>query len=167
MAIARAYPKAFVDGIDEDQASIEAARSHLVESGVEERVTYHLRDAADPELTGRYDLVYIHEALHDMSYPVRVLAACRRLLVDGGCVVIGDERVAERFTAPGSELERFYYGFSVLHCLPVGMIGEGAAGTGTVMRADTVRRYAEEAGFRTFEILPIDNEFYRFYRLAP
>lgn len=28
------------------------------------------------------------------------------------------------------DLERFYYGFSVLHCLPVGMVGEGAAGTG-------------------------------------
>lgn len=35
----------------------------------------------------------------------------------------------------------------------------------SVMRSDTVRRYAEEAGFRTFEVLPIENDFYRFYRL--
>ena len=48
------------------------------------------------------------------------------------------------------------YGFSVLHCLPVGMVGEGAAGTGTVMRADTVRRHAEEAGFARFEVLGIE-----------
>ncbi|MDQ3648608.1 MAG: hypothetical protein M3433_08530 [Actinomycetota bacterium] len=58
-------------------------------------------------------------------------------------------------------------GFSVLHCLPVGIVGEGAAGTGTVMRAETARRYAEEAGFRAFEVLPIENDFYRFYRFAP
>jgi hypothetical protein len=45
------------------------------------------------------------------------------------------------------------------------MVGEGAAGTGTVMRADTVRRYAGEAGFQGFEVLPIENDFYRFYRL--
>ncbi len=167
IAIARAYPKARVDGIDVDEASIEQARKHLVGSGVEDRVTFHLRDAADPELAGRYHLVYIHEALHDMSYPVDVLRACRDLLAERGSVVIGDERVADRFQAPGDELERFYYGFSILHCLPVGMVGEGAAGTGTVMRADTVRRYAEEAGFRTFEILPIENDFYRFYRLVP
>jgi 2-polyprenyl-3-methyl-5-hydroxy-6-metoxy-1,4-benzoquinol methylase len=167
LAIARAYPNAVVDGIDEDRASIEAARRHVAGSDVEDRVTFHLRDAADPELAGRYDLVYIHEALHDMSYPVRVLGACRALLVDGGSVVIGDERVADSFTAPGEDLERFYYGFSVLHCLPVGMVGEGAAGTGTVMRADTVRRYAEEAGFGSFEVLPIENDFYRFYRLKP
>ncbi len=167
IAIARAYPKASVDGVDADEASIEQARKHLVGSGVEDRVTFHLRDAADPELAGRYDLVYIHEALHDMSYPVDVLRACRGLLADGGSVVVADERVAESFQAPGDELERFYYGFSIVHCLPVGMVGEGAAGTGTVMRADTVRRYANEAGFQRFEVLPIENDFYRFYRLVP
>jgi 2-polyprenyl-3-methyl-5-hydroxy-6-metoxy-1,4-benzoquinol methylase len=166
LAIARAYPNAIVDGLDLDEASIAAARRHLEGSGVHDRVTFHLRDAADPELAGRYDLVYIHEALHDMSYPVRVLRACRGLLGEDGSVVIGDERVADKFTVPGDELERFYYGFSILHCLPVGMVGEGAAGTGTVMRSGTVRRYAEEAGFRMFEILPIENDFYRFYRLG-
>jgi 2-polyprenyl-3-methyl-5-hydroxy-6-metoxy-1,4-benzoquinol methylase len=165
IAIARAYPKARVDGIDSDAASIAAAERHLAGSGVEGRVTFHTRDAA--ELEGdRYDLVYIHEALHDMSYPVEVLRKCRELLGDGGSVVIADERVADEFTVPGDDLERFYYGFSVLHCLPVGMVGEGAAGTGTVMRADTVRRYAEEAGFGALEVLPIENDFYRFYRLT-
>jgi ubiquinone/menaquinone biosynthesis C-methylase UbiE len=167
VAIARAYPKVTVDGIDLDRASIDAASNHLPGSGVEDRVTFHHRDAADAELEGAYDLVYMHESLHDMSYPVEVLRACRRLLAEGGSVVIGDERVADTFTAPGDELERFYYGFSILHCLPVGMVGEGAAGTGTVMRADTVRRYAKEAGFAGFAVLPIENDFYRFYRLTP
>ena len=47
------------------------------------------------------------------------------------------------------------------------MVGEGAAGTGTVIRAETVRRYAEEAGFSTCEVLPIENDFWRFYLLRP
>ena len=166
LAIARAYPKVQVDGIDSDEASIAAADEHLQGSGVEDRVSFQCRDAADVE-EGQYDLVYIHEALHDMSYPVDVLAACRRLLAEGGSVVIGDERVADSFTVPGDDLERFYYGFSMLHCLPVGLVGEGAAGTGTVMRTATVRRYADEAGFQDFEVLPIENDFYRFYRLEP
>jgi winged helix-turn-helix protein/methyltransferase family protein len=167
IAIARAYPKAQVDGIDLDDASIAAARENLVGSGVEDRVTFHHRNAADAGLQGQYELVYIHEALHDMSYPVDVLRACRGLLVEGGSVVVGDERVPDTFTASGDDVERMYYGFSVLHCLPVGMVGEGAVGTGTVMRSDTVRGYAEEAGFGGFEILPIENDFYRFYRLTP
>jgi 2-polyprenyl-3-methyl-5-hydroxy-6-metoxy-1,4-benzoquinol methylase len=167
MEIARAYPKVTVDGIDLDEASIEAAEKNLAGSGLEDRVTFHLRNAADPGLQGKYDFVYLHEALHDMSYPVDVLRACRGLLVEDGTMIVADERVADAFPALGDDVERMYYGFSILHCLPVGMVGEGAAGTGTVMRADTVRRYAEEAGFSGFEVLPVENDFYRFYRLTP
>ena len=165
--IARAYPKVRVDGIDSDHASIEAAQKHLAGSGVEERVTFVERDAAASELEGRYDLVTIFEALHDMSYPVDVLRAARGLLAPGGSMFIGDERTEATFTAPAGEAERLFYGFSVFHCLPVGMIGEGAAGTGTVIRPDTVRRYAREAGFSSCEVLPIENDFWRFYLLRP
>jgi 2-polyprenyl-3-methyl-5-hydroxy-6-metoxy-1,4-benzoquinol methylase len=165
--IARAYPKVQVDGIDSDTASIEFARKNLEGSGVEDRVSFHDRDAADAGLAGRYDLVTIFEALHDMSYPVEVLRAARGLLADGGVMLIGDERTEESFTAPAGETERLYYGFSIFHCLPVGMVGEGAAGTGTVIRPATVRRYAEEAGFSSCEVLPIENDFWRFYLLRP
>ena len=59
------------------------------------------------------------------------------------------------------------YGWSILHCLPVGMADSPSAGTGTVMRAGTLQKYAEDAGFRNVEILPIENFFFRFYRLNP
>src|SRR5215510_12392802 len=98
--IARAYPSAQVDGIDSDRASIEAARRNLEGSGVEDRVTFHELDAADAGLAGRYDLVTIFEALHDMSYPVEVLRAARSLLAEDGMLFIGDERTEEAFVAP-------------------------------------------------------------------
>jgi 2-polyprenyl-3-methyl-5-hydroxy-6-metoxy-1,4-benzoquinol methylase len=164
-AVAQAYPNVLVDGIDLDAASIAAARAELQGSGLEERVTFTTRDAADPALSGRYDLVLIFEALHDMSYPVDALAACRGLLTPGGSVIVVDERTEERFTAPASELEQLFYGFSIMHCLPVGMIGDGAAGTGTVMRPDTVEAYARAAGFTSFEVLPIEHDVFRLYRL--
>jgi 2-polyprenyl-3-methyl-5-hydroxy-6-metoxy-1,4-benzoquinol methylase len=167
IAIARGYPKVRVDGIDLDTASIEAARGHLAGSGVEDRVSFDVRDAADPALAQRYDLVTVFEALHDMSYPVDVLRAARGLLADGGVVLVGDERTAESFEAPADDLERMYYGFSILHCLPVGMVGEGAAGTGTVIRRSTVERYAREAGFEQVEVAPIENDFWRFYVMRP
>jgi hypothetical protein len=47
------------------------------------------------------------------------------------------------------------------------MTDEHAAGTGTVMRADTLRQCAKEAGFRKVEVLPIEHFFFRFYRLTP
>jgi SAM-dependent methyltransferase len=166
IAIARAYPEAMVDGFDLDAASIATARENVAAAGLADRVHPAVRDAADPELSGRYDLVTIFEALHDMDYPVQALETAKRLLADGGSVVIGDERVAERFSAPGDELERFNYGWSVLHCLAVGMTHPDSAGTGTVIRPDTVRAYATKAGFGDVEVLPIEHDFWRFYRLV-
>ena len=74
------------------------------------------------------------------------------------------EKVAEEFAAPGDELERFMYGFSAVHCLAVGMVEPDSAGTGTVMRPSRLRQYAREAGFADIEILPVESDFWRFYR---
>jgi 2-polyprenyl-3-methyl-5-hydroxy-6-metoxy-1,4-benzoquinol methylase len=168
IAIARAYPNIRVDGIDIDQHSIEVARANLAAAPeVSTRVEFHLRDAADPSFRGRYDLVTIFEAVHDLSRPVAVLRRARDLLTEDGSVIVADERVADTYTAPGDDVERLMYGYSVLHCLPVGMAEQPSAATGTVMRPDRLREYALTAGFGDVEILPIDNEFWRFYRLTP
>jgi hypothetical protein len=80
---------------------------------------------------------------------------------------MADERTAERFSPHAGDVERLHYGFSVLHCLPVGMQGENPAGTGTVMRPDILRSYASKAGFARVDILPIEDRFWRFYQLTP
>jgi SAM-dependent methyltransferase len=167
IALGRAYPGAQVDGIDVDPPSVEEARRNATGAGVGDRVRFTLGDASDPALTGRYDLVTMFETLHDMAHPVEALRAARAMLADGGAVLVADERVAESFTAPGDELERFNYGWSALHCLPVGLAEPGSAGTGTVIRPETVRRYANEAGLGSVTVLPVEHEFWRFYRLDP
>jgi SAM-dependent methyltransferase len=165
IAIARAYPNVTVDGYDLDEASIELARENVADTDVADRVSFHLRDAADPELAGSYQLVTVFEAVHDMSQPVDVLRALRGLAARDGAVLVMDERVADTFTAPGDEVERLMYTYSVLCCLPVGLADTPSAGTGTVMRTDTLRGYASDAGFAEVEVLPIEHEVFRFYRL--
>ena len=107
------------------------------------------------------------ETLHDMADPVSALYAAAALLVPGGAVLVGDEKVGETFTAPGDELERFNYGWSALHCLPSALTEPNSVATGTVMRPGTVRGFAERAGFSTVTVLPVEHEFWRFYRLDP
>ncbi len=167
IAMGRGYPKVEVTGLDLDGPSIDAARENAKAAEIGDRVTFEVRDAADPVLAGRFDLVTIFEALHDMSHPVEALAAARALLGSGGSVVVVDERVAETFTAPGDEVERFMYGWSVLTCLPGGRTATGSAATGTVMRPSTLRSYATSAGFASVDILPVEHDFFRFYRLWP
>jgi 2-polyprenyl-3-methyl-5-hydroxy-6-metoxy-1,4-benzoquinol methylase len=167
IAIAQAYPNVRVDGFDLDEPSIELARANAVEHGVDDRVSFHVRDIAESGLVGRYDLVIGLEMLHDLSRPVDALAAMRGMLAEGGAAIVVDERVAERFTAPGDEVERLFYGFSTLCCLPAGMAEQPTAATGTVMRPATLQGYAQAAGFRDIEILPIEHDLFRLYRLAP
>jgi hypothetical protein len=73
--------------------------------------------------------------------------------------------VAETFTAPGDEVEQLMYGWSITCCLPDGLAHAPSVGTGTVMRPDTLRGYARGAGFADIEVLPIKDDFFRFYRL--
>ena len=167
LGMARGYPHVRVDGFDLDAPSIERARANANRNHLEERVFFQVQDASDPSLSGHYDLVTCFEALHDMNNPVGALRTMRRLVKENGTVLIVDERVGDTFTATGNDVEWMMYGWSILHCLPVGMTDHNAAGTGTVMRADTLRKYASEAGFSNVEILPIENFFFRFYRLRP
>jgi hypothetical protein len=167
IALARAYPKIRVDGIDLDPGSIELAWENLAGTDVADRVTFSVGDAADPRFAGRYDLATIFEAVHDFAQPVAVLRAVRGLLAPGASLLVADERVADRFTAPGDPVERFMYGWSFLLCLPNAMADEPSAATGTVMRPDLLRRYASEAGYGRTEVLPIEADFWRFYRLTP
>jgi len=167
VGMARSYPKLRVDGFDLDEPSVALARANVIEAGLEERVRIHRQNAGDPSLRGSYDLVTAFECVHDMADPVGALRTMLHLAGEAGSVIVMDERVGDRFTARGNDVEWMMYGWSVLHCLPVGKAEEPSAGTGTVMRPETLRRYAEEAGFCEVEILPIDNFFFRFYRLRP
>ena len=165
IGIAQAYPKVRVDGFDLDGPSIELARRNAKEAELGDRVEFQVRDAGDPELAARYDLVTAFECVHDMSQPVSALRVMRKLLGEGGVGLVVDERVGDVFTETGNDVEWMMYGWSVLHCLPVGMADQPSVGTGTVMRAETFRRYAKEAGFGSVTVLPIENLFFRFYRL--
>jgi len=166
ISLARAYPKARIDGLDLDTASVAAARENARAAGVADRVSFHARDAGDPALAGQYDFALAIECIHDMADPVKVLVAMRRLVGPGGTVLIVDERVPDAFAPNGDEVERMMYGFSVLHCLPVGMVDKPSVETGTVMRRATFHRYAEAAGFSRVDELPVEHDTFRFYRLT-
>jgi 2-polyprenyl-3-methyl-5-hydroxy-6-metoxy-1,4-benzoquinol methylase len=167
IAIARAYREVRVDGYDIDEASIDLARANAAAAGVGDRVSFHVRDVTvGPPPAGRYDLVCVFEAVHDMSRPVEALAALRAMAGDDGAVVVMDERTGDTFTAPADETDRFLYGVSLFCCLPAGMSETPSAATGTVMRPETLRGYARAAGFADATILPIEHDVFRFYRLV-
>jgi 2-polyprenyl-3-methyl-5-hydroxy-6-metoxy-1,4-benzoquinol methylase len=165
IAIALAYPGARVLGVDDDEASIELARRNAAEASVSDRVSFELRDAATLDTTDTFDVVAAFEVIHDLAQPVETLRAMRTLAGVNGQVLIMDEKVAETFTAPGDPIERLMYAASVFVCLPTGRATDPSAATGTVMRPETLRHYATEAGYTQVEVLPLEAGFFRFYLL--
>ena len=166
IGMALAYPTITVDGFDIDKASVDAGNAHAQEYGVADRVSIHHVNGAATEPTGGYDLVTAFECIHDMGDPVSVLAQMRQLAGGDGAVLVMDERVADAFTGPGDPVEQFMYGFSTVVCLPDGLSHEGSVGTGTVMRPAVLRHYAQQAGFRDIDVLPIEHDTFRVYRLV-
>jgi SAM-dependent methyltransferase len=163
IAMAAQLPAADVSGWDNDRASIERARHNA--SGTDVAVGFHEADAAAMAADGPFDLVTILEALHDMAQPAAVLrAACAALKADG-VVLIADEKVADQFIAPGDEIERFMFGWSVTHCLPASLTDQPSAAIGTAIRASVVRELAADAGFTSVDELDVDAGFFRLYVL--
>lgn len=167
IAVQAAWPSARVVGLDTDEASIEEARAHAAQAGVE--VAFELvPDGTAPDLGvhGPVDAALILETLHDMAQPAAVLRAVRAALTPGGVVVVADEAVAHEFTSPGDDLERMMFGWSVTHCLPASRAEDPSAAIGTAIRPATVAQLATEAGFASCEVVDVDAGFFRLYRLA-
>lgn len=162
IALAKRFPRAVVIGVDSDRASIADAIDNGAANGSTAR--FEVVDAG-AQTNGDADLVVILEALHDLAQPVEVLRAARSKLAPGGAVLVADEKVQDTFTAPGDELERMMYGWSVVHCLPAALAEEPSAAIGTVIRPDLVDSLAREAGFASVELSNIDAGFFNLYVL--
>jgi 2-polyprenyl-3-methyl-5-hydroxy-6-metoxy-1,4-benzoquinol methylase len=167
IAIASAYPHVLVDGVDPDEMSVERARTNAEAAGLTGRVRFHKADAATLPTGGPVDFATAFECIHDMAQPVEVLRSVLGVLNDDGAMLVVDERTRDAFTGEPDALESYFYGWSLFECLPAGMVDRPSAETGTVMRPDTLRRYATEAGFGGFEILPIAHDAFRLYLLRP
>ena len=101
IGMAQAYPNILIDGYDLDEPSVELAQANLKTAGMNGRVKFHVRDAGDLTLAGRYDLVTAFECVHDMSDPVAALRTMHQLASKDGTVIIMDERVGRLLHRPG------------------------------------------------------------------
>lgn len=164
IALARAYPEATFVGFDIDLPSIEMARENAEKENLGSRITFSSRDLTTVD--DSFDVAFAFECIHDMSQPVPVLSAMRRLVGDDGLAVIMDEAVSDAFTGEADDVERLMYGFSLLVCLPDGLSHQPSVGTGTVMRPSTLEEFGRQSGFQGFRALD-EAGFFRFYELSP
>ena len=167
IGLARAYPGVTVDGYDVDEPSVVAARRNATEAGVADRMTFSTADvgALTDDRVGAYDVVFAFECVHDMPDPVSVLAAMRRMVADDGVVVVMDERTEDAFPRPGARGR----------AAAVRLLADVLPGRRAVAPAVGGHRHGHAprhlhgvpraAGFGGVDILPIEDDFFRFYLL--
>ncbi|MBM3237906.1 methyltransferase domain-containing protein [Candidatus Poribacteria bacterium] len=167
IVLAKGFLNVHIDAVDADEKSIQQARANAHKEGVSGQIEFHHSTAEDMALKGPYVLVTSFICIHDMAYPVKALSRIREITAPDGAVLIGDMAVSDNLSENYNFWGRFCYNASVLHCLPQSMVFPGSAATGTLMGPGKLQQFASEAGFRKMEVLPIENPFWRFYRLTP
>jgi len=164
--VAKAFPRSRFVGYDVDETSIARAREKARAAGLEERVTFQLCPAEAMPQDGRYDLVMAFNCIHDMAHPRAALRAIRGALKGDGGFLWSEAKVSDRLEENVGLFGRLIYGASAMHCLTVSLAG-GGEGLGAALGPEKARQLAQEAGFSSFQVLPVDHPYHRLFLLRP
>ncbi|MET0508275.1 MAG: class I SAM-dependent methyltransferase [Burkholderiaceae bacterium] len=150
--LAREFPKSTFVGYDIAEDAIASAREEAREFGLG-NASFEVVDVAALPSDPKFDLITAFDAIHDQRAPDAVLGgACRALAPDGAFLMIEfkfSSRLEDNIKNPFAPM---YYGFSLMHCMPVSLAVNGQ-GLGTVWGEQLARRYLKEAGFGSVTVL--------------
>jgi 2-polyprenyl-3-methyl-5-hydroxy-6-metoxy-1,4-benzoquinol methylase len=173
IAMATAYPKSTILGIDPHAPSIERARKLAAERGLSNaRFSTHsieglskASDATGAAVNGvEFDLAVAIDCIHDMANPVESLHAMRDLLSANGLVFWSEPTGSRDPMENRNPQGRLRASLSPFHCLTVSLAA-GGAGLGTIIGEAGVRELAQEAGFSSIEKLEIESPVQQFFAL--
>ena len=164
-AIAGAYRKSTVIGIDPSAHAIESAKQRASSDGL---ANLSFRSGAFDDLASLsgVDLLVTLDVLHDLPNPGAAVAAARSCLADDGVWMVADIK-----TRGGLEDNRnipvlpLMYAMSILYCMSSAMSEPNGAGLGTLgLTVDVFEQLTAAAGFgsvevREFEIDPLNRYF--------
>jgi ubiquinone/menaquinone biosynthesis C-methylase UbiE len=160
--VAMAFPNSRFFGYDVDLASVERARQKAARVGIGERVVFERIAAEELPFSERFDLVMAFNCIHGMVRPRLALAGIHRILKSTGVLLwseaLASDRLEENLTPQG----RTMYAASTMHCMTVSL-AYGGEGLGAIIGENQARGMAEEAGFASFEKLPIKNPYHQVF----
>jgi 2-polyprenyl-3-methyl-5-hydroxy-6-metoxy-1,4-benzoquinol methylase len=163
VAIAKAFPKSMVLGIDYHGPSIDRARKLAVSNGLTN--IEFLEASADKILEKRfYDLICTLDCIHDMAEPLSALKTIREALTDNGILFWSEPNASDNPLDCRNPVGKTFSSLSPFHCMTVSL-AHGGMGLGTIIGECGARKLAEEAGFSHFEKLPIGNHLNQFFAL--
>ena len=162
VAIAKAYPKAEIFGLDVFAPSIDKARKNAVAAGLGSRIHFETYDGITLPVE-RFDLITLCYTVHHLVDPVKVLVSISRALRNGGSLLILEANVPETIDRSiGHTWANWNYGVSLFYCMSE-VVTEGGPAYGAAIKESEVRRLCEKAGFRKFRRLTVESPFDALY----
>jgi 2-polyprenyl-3-methyl-5-hydroxy-6-metoxy-1,4-benzoquinol methylase len=165
VTVAKAFPAAYVAGIDLDERSISLATRYAADAGVD---VHFIRGPAEAlPLDPPWDLVTSFDVVHDLPDPVAALQRIGAALADGGTYLMVEPRVADELEDNvENPFARMLYGISCLLCVPQSL-AQGGPALGACWGEARARELATQAGFGQFLRLEIRSPVMAFYALRP
>jgi 2-polyprenyl-3-methyl-5-hydroxy-6-metoxy-1,4-benzoquinol methylase len=163
VAMAKAFPKSHVLGIDYHEPSIERARRLAASHGLG-NVEFLLAPAEQLPAARKFDLICSFDCIHDMVNPRATLKAIHQALAEDGVYVWSEPNASEKPHERRNPVAKAFSAISPLHCMTVSLAHNGE-GLGTVIGETGARKLAQETGFSKFDKLPIDDPFNQFFAL--
>jgi 2-polyprenyl-3-methyl-5-hydroxy-6-metoxy-1,4-benzoquinol methylase len=160
IALAQAFPRAAIAGMDVSAESI--ARAKAAASSARVKVDFR----TELPKRERFDLVTICDCIHDLASPVAVLRQLREALKPEGTLFIVEPKAADRLEDNQNPVAAMFYGFSLFHCMTQSL-ARGGPGLGTCMGPAQTGKLLREAGFREFRMLDIKSQTNLFYAAKP
>jgi 2-polyprenyl-3-methyl-5-hydroxy-6-metoxy-1,4-benzoquinol methylase len=159
-ALAKAFPKAQIIGIDPDEASIGKARAHFPQG------KFLAVTTAGMSRGEGFDLITLCDVLHDLAEPLDTLKEIRALLKPDGTFFIVEPKAADKLEDNRNPVAATFYGFSVFHCMTQ-TLARGGPGLGTCLGPAATEALVRQAGYTRFQRLDIKSLTNLFYSAQP
>jgi ubiquinone/menaquinone biosynthesis C-methylase UbiE len=159
--MAEAFPKSHFVGIDISPEVIDEARRKARQQKIE-NLDFLVLDAADlkskREMKGLFDYVTAFDAIHDQTRPLDVLRGVNHILTPNGRFsmvdIAANSNLADNMTHP---MGPFLYTVSLMHCMPVGLVG-GGTGLGMMWGREKAVEMLRDAQFQTVQVLEMPDD---------
>ncbi len=161
LLMAQAFPASRFVGLDIDAQSVESARKEaekldLVNARFVQQDAATVEDVA--EWQDLFDYVTAFDAIHDQTHPRQALRGIRFMLKPGGLLSMVDIAASSHMADNADHpMGPFLYTVSLMHCLPVGLMNNGA-GLGMMWGREKATAMLEEAGFADIFVQEIPDD---------
>ena len=164
--MAEAFPKSRFVGLDISSEAIDEARRKARQQKID-NLDFMVLDAAylksKRKLKGKFDYVTAFDAIHDQTQPLEVLRGVNHILSPEGRFSMVDiaasSNLADNLSHP---MGPFLYTVSLMHCMPVGLVG-GGTGLGMMWGREKAIEMLNEAGFRQVQVLEMPDDSFNLH----